>query len=82
MMAKMQVKIRIHKSLRCSSRLQGQGGILTLELSEGTTVEEVLKLLDMINEKIWILINGRYAHTDQILNEGDMVDFIPPITGG
>jgi len=54
-----------------------------LELKEGDRLGRVLEILGMppAVEKV-MLINGRPANLDTILNEGDKVVLFPPVAGG
>ena len=54
-----------------------------IDLTEGDQVTQVLEILRIPPEveKV-ILVNGRPAQRDFILNEGDKVVLFPPVAGG
>ena len=67
-----------HKIPPSDRRLEGD----KWNLPEGTTVAEVLKMLNM-EESVWIsLINGGPADKDSVLSEGDVLHIAPLVTGG
>ncbi|MDT7890179.1 MAG: MoaD family protein [Desulfurococcales archaeon] len=64
-----------------------------IELPEGSTVKELLEMLgrrskalgDFMEKRvssIITLVNGLYAPQDQKLRDGDVVDLLPPASGG
>lgn len=53
------------------------------EVTEGATVSQVLDMLSLPEEEAKILlINGRHANRESILNEGDVLHVFPPMAGG
>jgi|YelNatPaOPRAMG01_1025707.scaffolds.fasta_scaffold00131_69 molybdopterin converting factor small subunit len=66
---------------------QKLGSRLELELEEGATVKD---LISKLSEKIKgfdltqevVLVNGKAARQDHILNHGDEVTIMPAIVGG
>ena len=62
----------------------GQGGRhpRTFELSEGTTVADVIAMLGLPDEPRIIFVNGRHAEEDQVLVDSDRLGIFPPIAGG
>ena len=54
-----------------------------MDLIEGDQLARVLEILGMPPEveKV-MLVNGRPAQLDSILNEGDKVVLFPPVAGG
>jgi molybdopterin synthase sulfur carrier subunit len=77
----MKIEILLYATLRKYG--PPHGGPLTLELKEGDRLGRVLEILGMppAVEKV-MLINGRPANLDTILNEGDKVVLFPPVAGG
>ncbi len=59
------------------------GRLHVVEVSEGSSVEDVLKKLG-INERIYIVIikNGLPAKLEDKVSEGDKLIVFPPIGGG
>jgi sulfur carrier protein ThiS len=52
-------------------------------LPEGASVAEVLEILNLPEERAKIiLVNGHYANKDKVLNEGDVLQISPLLTGG
>ena len=54
----------------------------TWEIPEGSTVAQVLKILNLSEEGKVFLINSRQADKQRVLNEGDVLAIFPPIAGG
>lgn len=63
---------------------QGGRNHLEIEMPVGSTIGELMSRLDIeLNlEDIIIAVNNRTANIDQILQEQDVVHFIPAISGG
>ena len=73
-MIQVQVKLFLH--LR---KIRNQ----TVELSDGSTAEDLVHLLGIRLEDVGVLsINDRQAALDHRLKNGDIVSIIPPIGGG
>ncbi|MCX5845212.1 MAG: MoaD/ThiS family protein [Deltaproteobacteria bacterium] len=54
-----------------------------LEVSEGTTIMEVLKSMELPLDKVkMIFLNGLHATGDEVLKDGDRVGVFPPVAGG
>lgn len=54
-----------------------------MERSEGTDAAALIESLNISpNEIAILLVNGRNAKPDHILQEGDTVSLFPPIGGG
>ncbi len=57
--------------------------ISTVELEKGADVRTMAAAMGVGLEEICALsINGKQAMLDQVLKNGDFVEFIPPIGGG
>ena len=55
----------------------------TLELTDGTTVGQLLQQLNIPIEKAkLIFIDGAHADVDVVLKEGNRVGIFPPVGGG
>ena len=78
------IETKIFSSLRhylpdSDKRLEGD----RWEVTEGASVAQVLKMLNLPDEEAKIiLINGRHAARERILNEGDVLHVFPPMCGG
>lgn len=60
-----------------------------LELADGTTVQMLLDdyvrrfpKLDRYREHIILSVNKEYGRPGRVLNDGDEVTFLPPVSGG
>ena len=75
----MQVTVKLHASLRPYGRGDSKDGLFPLETVEKATVREVIRELGIPPEKVkMILLNGRGANVDRVLNDGDRVALFPP----
>lgn len=53
------------------------------ELPEGSSVEDILRSLDIIPDEVAIcLVNGRDAKEHHTLGDGDTLALFPPVGGG
>ena len=62
---------------------------LELDLEEGSQVDDLKSVLLVkypglaaLNDVLSIAVNAEYADSNTILNPGDEVAFIPPVSGG
>jgi molybdopterin converting factor subunit 1 len=76
-------------TVRCFASVREMLGAesLDVEVAEGTTIQELLELLaerapDLLRLPLARAVNRAYAPADRVLEEGDEVAFIPPISGG
>jgi molybdopterin converting factor subunit 1 len=60
-----------------------------LQLADGTTVQMLLDdyvrrfpKLDRYREHIILSVNKEYGRPGRVLNDGDEVTFLPPVSGG
>jgi len=75
----MRVTVKLHASLRPYARSDSNAGLFPLETTEKATVREVIRELGIPPEKVkMILLNGRGANVDSVLNDGDRVALFPP----
>jgi len=57
--------------------------VFPMEIPEDTAVAALIETLNISpNEIAILLVNGRNAKPDHILQEGDTVSLFPPIGGG
>ena len=74
----MTVEVRLFAYLR-----EGRGNKVYLDISEGTTVQDILDKLEIIPEHVsLILINGKDATTSSVIKEGEYLTVFPPVGGG
>jgi hypothetical protein len=59
----------------------GKPVVRTLDLQEGTTAEEAMKLMKVdFSDGAIILINGRPSNEKSVLSEGDFFVVMPPVS--
>ena len=74
----MEVEVRLFGGFR-----EGRFRKETLDLSEGTSLRDLLQQLDIPEDQVTVpLINGRNAEFDTKLTAKDVVSFMPAIAGG
>ncbi len=62
---------------------EGRQNKYFLELDDGTTVLDVLNLLNINPEEASIiLINGKNVDVTKVLSNGDVLSLFPPVGGG
>lgn len=62
----------------------GKGGrhARAFELSEGTTIADVIEMIGLPDEPRVIFVNSKHAPEGQVLAEGDRLAIFPPVAGG
>lgn len=74
----LQVVVKLFATFR-----EGRQKIQTLELAEGSTPEDIFKLIGLETSEVAILlINGRDGKPDSCLKNGDTLALFPPVGGG
>ena len=77
----MHVHIRLFGDLR--RFLRETNGRLTLEVTEGTTVRDLLKKVQVPETEVGLVsVNAKLAPVETALRDGDAVDAFSPIGGG
>jgi molybdopterin converting factor subunit 1 len=63
--------------------------MLEMKFKEGTTGEDLLKILGdkypkfrELSEYVALAVNEEYVNRDRKLEEGDTISLIPPVSGG
>lgn len=75
----MRVTVKLNASLRQCERGISNDGTLSLEIGENATAREVIQKLGIPLEKVkMIMLNGKGANFDSILNDGDRIALFPP----
>ena len=75
----MQITVKLHASLRPYGRSDSNDSLFPLEITEKATVREVIRELGIPSEKVkMVILNGRGANVDRVLNDGDRVALFPP----
>ena len=82
----MKIELKLFASLK-ECQPQAKGGILNIEVADGTTPRDLIDQYNIPMESVHLLlINGTYVAPDQsdgvTLQEGDVVAMWPPIAGG
>ncbi len=79
----MKVELRLYASLAAFMPEQTGGRSLTMEVSDGTTVRDLLQQLKLPKKEIKVIfLNGVHASDGDILKEGDRVGIFPAVAGG
>jgi molybdopterin converting factor subunit 1 len=81
----LKVRVKFFASYR---EIVGQSDMV-LELKDGTTVQMLVDCLKNRYERLGSLtdviiasVNKKYARDDVVLNEGDEIALLPPVSGG
>ena len=75
----MQVTVKLHASLRPYGRRDSNDGLFPLETTEKATVRDIIRELGIPPEKVrMVILNGRGANVDHVLNDGDRLALFPP----
>lgn len=79
----MNVTVHLHTILQRQTP-EGLVGRLSISLPEDTTVARLLDLLkiEMDPEHLLLVVNGRTAGLQRVLQDGDQVNLMPAISGG
>lgn len=74
----MEIEIRLFASLRNYANDKSK-----IELEDGAKVSDFIERIGVPpSEVAIILVNGRHAHQDQRLHDGEAVSLFPAIAGG
>lgn len=79
----MKIELRLYASLAALMPEQTGGKSLTMEVSDGTTIRDLLQQLKVPRKEIKVIfLNGIHADDGDILKEGDRVGIFPAVAGG
>lgn len=79
----MKVEVRLFATLAAYLPGDEEGGSVTLDLGEGSTVGDVVRSLRIPGDLPFLtMVNGRDAALDQPLADGDVLSLFPPLAGG
>jgi len=79
----MKVNIRVFATLRRYLPELGIGEPLTLEIPEGTTLDEIREQVGLPEEEVKVYMrNNRQARPEDTAEDGDRITFIPAVAGG
>lgn len=74
----MEIEVRLFATFR-----EGREKKQIIKISENTTLLDIIKLLNIDEEDVAImLLNGRDGTSDRLLKDGDIVSLFPPVGGG
>jgi molybdopterin converting factor small subunit len=77
------VEARLFATLAAYLPEEGDGRSATLELADGSTVQDVVRSLRIPDDMPFLaMLNGRDAALDQPLADGDVLSLFPPLAGG
>lgn len=80
----MNIKVRLFASLREATGTS----MIDIEVQEGATLSELMEMLEedymglQLSEDILTSINKTYAERDTVIQDGDEVGLMPPVSGG
>jgi len=78
----MRVELRLFATLRDSLPPENRG-VERLELTEDSTVDDVINQLQLPRDQIAvIMINGKKVALDTVLKDNDRLGIFPPVGGG
>lgn len=73
-----QIKVKLFATLRENREKE-----MMMDIEQGTTAKEIIDRLNILKEEAAIImINGRHAKPDQVLEDQDTLSIFPPIGGG
>ena len=80
----MKVDLKLCASLaKYAAGTPGLEGTVSMEVSEGKTIGEVLKGLKVPLDSVkLVFLNGVHSDMNQTLRDGDRVGVFPPVAGG
>ena len=79
----MKVRLKLFATFRRYLPPGTQGSACDVEVPEGTQVSSLLSRFGLPeNESRTILVNGRDAESDRVLQDGDVVAAFPTMAGG
>lgn len=58
------------------------GRTRTYELAEGTTIADVIKMLELPDQPRIVFVDGRHAEESSTLHDGQRLAIFPPVAGG
>ncbi|KAA3657004.1 MAG: MoaD/ThiS family protein [Chloroflexi bacterium] len=79
----MQIKVHLHTVLQLKTE-DGLVRLVDVDLPEGGTARDVMSQLgiEYPESALLVVVNGRLAHLDHILQDADELHLMPSISGG
>jgi sulfur carrier protein ThiS len=79
----MRIELKLYASMASLKPENVGAGPWAMEVSEGTTIQNLLEELKVPRERVkLVFLNGVHANNDDILKEGDRVGVFPAVAGG
>jgi molybdopterin converting factor small subunit len=79
----MNVELNLYASYRDYLPEGSQGNTARIELEEGATIGDLMKMIQLEEEKPKIIFkNSTHAKPESRLRDGDRVAVFPPVAGG
>ncbi len=79
----MKVELKLFATLARYFPEASDGGSAPVDVPEGGTVRRLLSALGIPDQiPLMILVNGRDAAPEQVLEDGDVLTLFPPLVGG
>lgn len=79
----MEVKVKLYATLVRYVDGVRAGQPITVNLPEGSTIKDILRVLNIPEEEVKVaFVAGRACHWDTVLKDGDEVGIFSPIGGG
>ncbi|MGD9034547.1 MAG: MoaD/ThiS family protein [Desulfobacteraceae bacterium] len=79
----MKIELRLFASLAAFMPEKKAGKPLAMEVSDGTTIRDLLQQLKVPRKDIKVIfLNGVHASDEDVLKEGDRVGVFPAVGGG
>jgi len=79
----MKIELRFYATLIKYAEKNKIPQFSTVELEDGTTVTSLLNKFNIPEKDVHVvIINGRNADLEQVLQDGDRVALFPPVGGG
>jgi molybdopterin converting factor small subunit len=77
------LEVRLFATLSAYLPPASQGGVATVDIPPGSTLEELTRRLGIPPDASWIaLVNDEEATAGRALAAGDVVTLFPPLAGG
>ena len=79
----MKIEVRLFATLATYLPDESDGRSAALEVADGSTVADVVRLLAIPDDMPFIvMVDGRDAALDRPLGDGDVLSLFPPLAGG
>lgn len=79
----MRIELKLYAQMASLKPENVGRGPWTMEVSEGTTIQNLLEGLKVPRESVkLVFLNGVHANDDDVLKEGDTVGVFPAVAGG